>query len=181
MQQDIARTLITADQIAERVDRLSQELTAHYTGKDLIVIGVLTGSFLFMADLLRRMPIPLEIACLSVASYVGTSSTGNVRFLQTELPQVHDRHLLILDDILDTGRTLSAVTHHFSTNGAPRSLRTCVLLRKDVPRVEPIDAHYVAFDIPNAFVVGYGLDYNGYYRNLPSIGVLTDDAIQRLA
>ena len=134
---------------------------------------------LFMADLLRRVPIHLQVDCLSVSSYHGTKSTGRVNFRQTQIAETRGRHVLILDDILDSGVTLHAIREYLAAESGALSLKICVLLRKKIDRPRPVDADYVGFDIPNEFVVGYGLDYNQRYRNLPLIGVLTDEAIQR--
>jgi hypoxanthine phosphoribosyltransferase len=126
-----------------------------------------------MADLLRRIQLPLRLDCLSVSSYHGgTESTGVVSFDQTSFPDVDGRHVLILDDILDTGQTLHAICARIKSETTPASVRICVLLRKDKTRKQEMEADYVGFDIANEFVVGYGLDYQERYRNLPFIGVL---------
>ena len=138
---------------------------------------MLNGSFMFMADLLRRIPLPLKLDCLSVASYHGgTKSTGEVVFRQVALPDVEGRHILILDDILDSGLTLNAIRRKLE-QANPLSIRVCVLLKKRVDRAAPVDADYVGFEIDNEFVVGYGLDYMERYRNLPCIGVLRNELI----
>lgn len=178
MLEDIRKVLFHESTILSRLDELAHEITTDYRGKDLTVVAILNGSFVFMADLLRRVPLPLHIDCLSVSSYHGTQSTGQVNFRQTAFADLRNRHVLLLDDILDSGRTLHAIRERLSTEGA-LSLRTCVLLRKHVERARDIDADYVAFDIPNEFVIGYGLDYNEHYRNLPFIGVPTEAAITR--
>ncbi len=176
---DIRRVLFHESTILSRLDELAHEITTDYRGKDLTVIAILNGSFIFMADLLRRVPLPLQVDCLSVSSYHGTETTGRVNFRQTDLPTVRDRHILLLDDILDSGHTLHAIRARLGDGGGAISIRTCVLLRKQVERAKEIDADYVGFDIPNEFVVGYGLDYVERYRNLPFIGVLNDEAIAR--
>lgn len=178
MLEDIRKILFHESTILSRLDELAHEITVDYQGKDLTVIAILNGSFIFMADLLRRVPLPLQVDCLSVSSYHGTKTSGTVNFRQSQLADFRDRHVLILDDILDSGHTLHAIRESLSSGGA-LSIRTCVLLRKRVERVQEIHADYVAFDIPNEFVVGYGLDYNENYRNLPFVGVLTDEAIER--
>ena len=143
-------------------------------------IAVLNGSLIFAADLLRRIPLPLKLDCLSVASYHGgTESTGVVTFDQISLPDVTGRHVLIMDDILDTGRTLHAIRHKLLTETQPQSVRICVLLQKQVQRAEELEADYVGFEIANEFVVGYGLDYQERYRNLPFIGVLRREVYAR--
>lgn len=178
MLDDIRKVLFHESTILSRLDEMAHEITMDYQGKDLTVIAILNGSFIFMADLLRRIPLPLQVDCLSVSSYHGTKSSGEVNFRQSSLADFRDRHVLLLDDILDSGVTLHAIRDKLSVGGA-LSIRTCVLLRKNVERVREVDADYVGFDIPNEFVVGYGLDYLEQYRNLPFIGVLTETAIAR--
>jgi hypoxanthine phosphoribosyltransferase len=180
MLQDIQRVLYHESTILSRLDELADDLTGYYyRRKDLTVIAILNGSFVFMADLLRRVPLPLQVDCWSVSSYHGTGSSGRVAFRQTQLADVRGRHVLILDDILDSGTTLLSIREHLAAISGALSLKVCVLLRKKIDRPRLIDADYVGFDIPNEFVVGYGLDYNERYRNLPFIGVLTDEAIRR--
>jgi hypoxanthine phosphoribosyltransferase len=138
----------------------------------LVVIILLKGALVFAADLLRRVPRPLLIECLNVASYHGgTESSGKVDFLDRHFPEVRDHHVLLLDDILDTGRTLHAVRERLLEEGAA-AVHTAVLLAKDKERAEEVEADYVGFEIADEFVVGYGLDYQGRYRNLPFVGVL---------
>jgi hypoxanthine phosphoribosyltransferase len=178
---DVARILFHESTILSRLDEMAHEITADYRDKDLTVIAILNGSFIFMADLLRRVPLPLQVDSLSVSSYHGTKTTGRVNFRQSQLADVRGRHVLILDDILDSGHTLHAIKERLAAESGAASLRSCVLLRKIVERARPVDADYAGFDIPNEFVVGYGLDYNEDYRNLPFIGVLSDEAIRRKA
>ena len=167
------RVLLDEKSIAARLDEMAAAITAHYRGKPLTVVAVLNGSLVFAADLLRRIPLPLKLECLSVASYHGeTESSGVVTFLQSTLPDVAGRHVLLLDDILDTGRTLSAIHGKLSAEGNPEDVRIAVLLRKHKARVAPVEADYVGFSIRDEFVVGYGLDFQGEYRNLPMIAVL---------
>lgn len=169
--------LFSATDIAARLDTLAAELTAFYRGKPLTVLAIMTGSLPFCADLLRRVPIPLHLECLSVASYHGTTeSSGVVTFRQYELPAMAGRDVLILDDILDTGRTLHAVRRRLLAEASPRSVRVAVLLRKEKQRAEPMEADYAGFDIADEFVIGYGLDYEGRYRNLPDLRVVTPSA-----
>lgn len=173
MLDDIEKTLFHEQTILSRLDALAAQIKQDYEGKELTVVAVLNGSLIFAADLLRRIQLPLKLDCLSVASYHGgTESTGVVTFDQLSLPDIDGRHVLIVDDILDTGRTLHAIREKLRTETQPLSLRICVLLRKDAPREEELDADYVGFEIPDEFVVGYGLDYQERYRNLPFIGVL---------
>lgn len=180
MHDDIAEILIHESTILARLDGIAREITRDFRGRSFTVVGILNGSCIFLGDLLRRIPLPLKIECLSVASYHGgTKSSGEVSFLQSRLPDVKDRDVLLVDDILDTGRTLAAVRDRLINVCGALSVRTCVLLRKDIPREIDITADYVAFDIPDAFVVGYGLDFMGHYRNLPYIGILAPHAASR--
>ncbi len=179
MLQDIKKILYHESTILSRLDELANEITQDYRGKDVTVVAILNGSFVFMADLLRRIPIDLQIDCLSVSSYHGTKSTGQVNFRTTRFADVSGRHVLLLDDILDTGGTLKTIREHIASESGALSVKICVLLRKKVDRTPMVSADYVGFEIPNEFVVGYGLDYNERYRNLPFVGVLTEEAIDR--
>lgn len=182
MQEDIERTLFHEQTILSRLDELAAQITRDFTGKDLTVVAVLNGSIFFMADLLRRIQLPLRLDCLSVSSYHGgTESSGHVTFDQTSLPDVNGRHVLVLDDILDTGRTLHAICNRLNHEGAPASVKVCVLLRKRKVRAEAMEADYVGFDIGDEFVVGYGLDYLERYRNLPFVGVLKPEVFAKPA
>lgn len=181
MTDDVAKILLGERVILSRLDELALRITEDYRGKELTVIAILNGSFIFLADLLRRIPLPVQVESLSIASYDGVKSTGSVEFRQSRLADVRGRHVLLLDDILDSGLTLYAVRERLADGTGALSIRSCVLLRKSVPRSRQVDADYVGFDIPDEFVVGYGLDYNERYRNLPYIGVLTDEAIRRYA
>ena len=178
MLNDIERTLYHEPTILRRLDELGAQITQDYDGRELTVIAVLNGSILFVADLMRRIQLPLRLDCISVSSYHGgTESSGTVTFDQNALPDVAGRHVLILDDILDTGRTLHAIRGRLHEEASALSVRICVLLRKAKVRAEELDADYVGFDIGDEFVVGYGLDYREQYRNLPFIGVLKPSAL----
>jgi hypoxanthine phosphoribosyltransferase len=173
MQSHLKKVLFREKEIAARLDELASEITKDYRGKELSVLAVLNGSLIFMADLLRRIPLPLQLDCLRVKSYHGgTVSTGHVEFDHTVLPDIDGRHVLLLDDILDSGHTLAAIIEAIRGAAHTQSLKSCVLLRKLKKRSRPIEADYVGFDIEDEFVVGYGLDYQEQYRNLPLIGVL---------
>jgi hypoxanthine phosphoribosyltransferase len=177
MQDDLARVLFDEATILRRLDEIAKQITDDYRDRELTVIAILNGSLMFMADLLRRMPLPLKLDCLSVASYHGGLQTsGEVIFRQVALPDIAGRHILLLDDILDSGVTLAAVREKLQTAG-PLSVGICVLLQKKKSRLRPIDADYVGFEIEDEFVVGYGLDYMERYRNLPCIGVLRKELI----
>jgi hypoxanthine phosphoribosyltransferase len=177
MQEDLDRILFHETTILRRLDELAAQISHDYRDRELTVIAVLNGSLMFMADLLRRIPLPLKLDCLSVASYHGKpESSGEIIFKQIALPDVMDRHLLILDDILDSGHTLVAIKEKLQT-AKPRSIRVCVLLSKKKGRARHVDADYLGFEIEDEFVVGYGLDFMEQYRNLPYIGVLRKELI----
>jgi hypoxanthine phosphoribosyltransferase len=178
MQEHLERVLFDEATILRRLDELAAQISQDYRDRELTVIAVLNGSLMFMADLLRRIPLPLKLDCLSVASYHGKAQTsGEVVFKQIALPDVVDRHILILDDILDSGHTLAAIREKLET-AKPRSIRVCVLLSKKKVRARHVDANYIGFEIEDEFVVGYGLDYMESYRNLPCIGVLRSELIE---
>lgn len=181
MRGEISRILFDEETISRRLDQLALDVASEYEGRDLTVVAVLNGSLMFGADLLRRLDMPLRVDCLSVSSYHGASSSGVVTFHQSRLPDVRGRHVLLLDDILDTGHTLRAIREKLQREAGPLSVKICVLLRKDVPRSEDLEADFVGFDIANEFVVGYGLDYMERFRNLPYIGVISDAAIAKYA
>ena len=177
MQGDLERVLFDEPTILRRLDQIAAQITNDYRDRELTVIAVLNGSLVFMADLMRRITLPLRLDCLSVASYHGKAQTsGEVIFKQVAPPHVKDRHVLILDDILDSGHTLAAIREKLQTAG-PRSIRVCVLLSKKKQRAREVDADYLGFEIEDEFVVGYGLDYDERYRNLPCIGVLRKELI----
>ena len=177
MQDDLERVLFDEPTILRRLDAIAAQISEDYRNRELTVIAVLNGSLIFMADLLRRIPLPLKLDCLSVASYHGgTKTTGEVVFKQIMLPDVAGRHILILDDILDSGLTLNAIRRRLE-EAKPLSIKVCVLLEKQIERAAPVNADYIGFEIGNEFVVGYGLDYMERYRNLPCIGVLRKELI----
>jgi hypoxanthine phosphoribosyltransferase len=177
MQDDLERVLFDEATILRRLDALAAQISNDYRDRELTVIVILNGSLIFMADLMRRIPLPLKLDCLSVASYHGGLQTsGEVIFRQIASPDVAGRHILLLDDILDSGVTINAIREKLQTAN-PRSIRACVLLRKMKERPHQTDADYVGFDIADEFVVGYGLDYMERYRNLPCIGVLKKELV----
>jgi len=170
--------LFGKDEIDRRIVEMGEEITTDMEGSTLSVVAILQGGALFMADLIRQIHLPLRIESITVASYHGgTASSGTVSFRQNQMPDVEGRDVLVLDDILDTGRTLSAVMETISLKCKPRSIRSAVLLSKRIDRAVQIEADYSGFDIGNEFVVGYGLDYKEEYRNLPVIGTLKSEYI----
>jgi hypoxanthine phosphoribosyltransferase len=181
MQADLERILFDEATIHRRLDELATRITNDYSDRELTVVAILNGSVILMADLLRRIPLPLKLDCLSVASYHGgTKSFGELVFRQVSLPDIAGRHVLILDDILDSGVTLATIREKLEAAG-PLTVRICVLLAKKRERVRAVQADYVGFEIADEFVVGYGLDYMERYRNLPCIGVLRKELIAATA
>lgn len=176
MHADIDRVLVTRDQIATRVAQLARQIVSdHTTGAgevEITLLPILTGAMVFCADLMRHMPVRMKIGLMTVSSYPGRSlSTQGAAVLANQIGDIRDRHILLLDDILDSGGTLRRVGPILAELG-PASVKTCVLLRKNrkVAHDTPVD--YVGFEIPDEFVVGYGLDFGDYYRNLPDIVTL---------
>ena len=186
MHGDIAKVLISQWQISARIAEMAKQITLDHTppkmqGAEITIVPIMTGAMIFAADLIRQIPIAMKIGLLTVSSYPGASlRTQGSEILTKQLPDIHGRHVLLLDDILDSGGTLKFVVPRLEEAGAA-SVKTCVLLRKDRPAAREVNADYVGFEIPDEFVVGYGLDYNNYYRNLPDIAVLTKEAIEQRA
>ncbi|HEX4630383.1 MAG TPA: hypoxanthine phosphoribosyltransferase [Chthoniobacterales bacterium] len=183
MEADLERVLFDEKTIHRRLDELAAQIANDYRDRELTVIAILNGSVILMADLLRRLPMPLKLDCLSVASYHGGSkTTGELVFRQLWMPDIAGRHVLLLDDILDSGVTLATIREKIaSIEPGPQSVSICVLLEKTKTRLRHVDADYVGFQIGDEFVVGYGLDYMERYRNLPCIGVLRKDLIAATA
>ena len=177
MEKDILRVLVTEEQIKARIKEMGEEISREYEGKDPVVLGVLKGVVVFYADMIRHITVPCQMDFMCLSSYQGTKSTGNMIVKQDMSVDVSGRHVLILEDIFDTGHSLDFTYHHLLSK-EPASLKICTLLdkpsRRD-PRVT-LQPDYVGFTVPNAFVVGYGLDYNEHYRNLPYVGVLKPEA-----
>ena len=173
LEKDIAKILITREQLATRISEIGQTISRDYAGKDLILVCVLKGGVLFLSDLVRAIRAPHAIDFMAISSYGGTrtESSGVVRILMDLNVSIEGRNVLIVEDIIDTGRTLTYITENLRTRN-PASLKICTLLNKPSRRQVPVALDYVGFDIPNEFVVGYGLDYNELYRNLPFVGVL---------
>lgn len=172
MENDVSEVLITGEEIREKTAELACQITADYEGKDPLLICVLKGGLMFLADLTRQIHLPLEIDFMAVSSYGdATESSGVVRILMDLERNIQGRHVLVVEDIIDTGRTLNYIIHNLRTRG-PASIKICTLLNKPARRVLDIPLDYVGFVIPDRFVVGYGLDYGEIYRNLPFVGVL---------
>ena len=172
VQKDITTVLVTEEQIANRIEELAREIEKKYEGKDLLLVGVLKGAVMFMADLSRAIQLPVTMDWMAVSSYgSGTQSSGVVRILKDLDADVLGRHVLIVEDIIDSGLTLSWLMSNLTARGAA-SVEVVALLRKpDAAKVE-VEVAWVGFDIPNEFVVGYGLDYAEHYRTLKDVGVL---------
>lgn len=173
MHNDIERILLTEEQIKEKVTELGKILAEEYKDKNPVVVGVLKGVVIFYADMIRAMGIPCQMDFMCVSSYRGTESTGRTQVSKDLSCDIHGRHVLILEDIFDTGNSLEFIVGHLKNKG-PASLKICTLLDKP-DRRKPgvtVQADYTGFVIPNEFVVGYGLDFNEGYRNLPYVGIL---------
>lgn len=164
--------LISAEQIRKRLDEVAGDIARVYDGKAVTVVGILNGCLMFVADLIRRIDLPLRVAFITASSYRGSATTpGRLEVRDELLPDLSDRQVLLLDDILDTGKTLTRVVAHLINRGAA-SVKVGVLLRKLGRQEVPFEPDFVGFAIPDKFVVGYGLDFNDEYRHLPYIGVL---------
>jgi hypoxanthine phosphoribosyltransferase len=172
---DIEEVLISEQDLTRRVAELAAEVHRHYAGQDLVLVGVLKGAIMFMTDLARQIPLPLEMDFMAVSSYGNaTKSSGVVRITKDLDGSIEGRNVLVVEDVVDSGLTLRYLLENLR-NRNPASLRVCALLNKRVPRKADVTVEHVGFEIPNRFVVGYGLDYDENYRNLPYIGVLRTD------
>ena len=179
MENDIQEILISEEQIKARIGELGEILTAEYEGKDPVIVGVLKGVVVFYADMIREIKVPCQMDFMWISSYAGTNSTGKMEVKRDISADIKGRHVLILEDIYDTGSSLDFTYRHLLAR-KPASLKICTLLDKPERRRPGIHLvpDYVGFTIPNAFVVGYGLDYNEHYRNLPYVGVLKPEAYE---
>jgi hypoxanthine phosphoribosyltransferase len=172
VESDLVNILFTEDQIQDKLAELAKQIEADYEGKDILMVGILRGAVMVMADLARTFHRHVEMDWMAVSSYgSGTKSSGVVRILKDLDTDIMGRHVVIVDEIIDTGLTLSWLTSNLSSR-APASVEICTLLRKPDALQMPVEVRYVGWDIPNEFVVGYGLDYNERYRNLRDIGTL---------
>lgn len=177
MEKDIQEVLLSEEQIKARIKELGKVLSAEYADKDPVVVGVLKGVVVFYADMIREITVPCQMDFMWISSYEGTNSTGKMKVRQDLSANVEGRHVLILEDIFDTGNSLD-YTYKYLQSKNPASIKICTLLDKPERRNPAVTLvpDYVGFTIPNAFVVGYGLDYNEHYRNLPYVGILKPEA-----
>lgn len=172
MQNDIKEVLLSEEQIQTRVRELGAQISADYAGKEPLLVSVLRGSIMFMADLTRQVQPFCELDFMAVSSYgAGTTSSGQVKIIKDLTEPIEGRDVIVVEDILDSGNTLYYLLQVLQARN-PASIRLCTLLDKPSRRTRPIQADYVGFEVPDAFVVGYGLDYDERYRNLPYIGIL---------
>lgn len=172
LEQDIQEILFSQEQLKARVSEIARQIEADYAGQEIMFIGILRGSFIFLADLCRAVNLPCTLDFMSVSSYgSGTTSSGQIQIIKDLSEDISGRHIIVVEDILDSGNTLSYLLNILE-HRHPASIRLCALLDKPERRVKPVQLHYCGFSIPDAFVVGYGLDYAERYRSLPYIGVL---------
>ncbi|MDP7004818.1 MAG: hypoxanthine phosphoribosyltransferase [Phycisphaerales bacterium] len=174
MIRDIDRILIARGSISDRVRALGEAITKNLEEvgeQEIALVAVMTGSLIFVADLMRHLPMKIQIQLMTASSYMGKSTKSNNDPMLGKLPEVKNMHVLLVDDILDSGKTLTRIRRELELL-KPESIQSCVLLRKKLPSAMAVPCEYVGFDIEDEFVVGYGLDYDGYYRNFPDIGVI---------
>ena len=177
LERGVEQVLIDDDRLQDRIAELGSEISADYAGRDLLLVGVLKGAVFFMADLMRRLTMPCEIDFMAISSYgAATDSSGVVRILKDLDINIEGRNVLVVEDIIDSGLTLSYLVRSLQAR-EPASLDVCALLTKPQRRENDVDVRYVGFEIPNRFVVGYGLDFAERYRNLPYVAVLHPDLI----
>ena len=178
MNNDIERVLYSEEMLGKRMDELATDLTKDYKDKRPIIISVLSGEVLFTVDMIERLDIMAQIDFIDVSSYFGgLGSTGKVKLIHDLKTDVKDRHVLIMEDIVDTGRTLKYLMDLLADRGA-KSIKVCSLLNKPEGRKVDVEPDYVGFTVPKEFLVGYGLDYKGFYRNLPYVGILKPSVYQ---
>jgi hypoxanthine phosphoribosyltransferase len=175
LERAVGEILIEEKELQARIAELGRQLSDDYAGRDLLLIGVLKGAVFFMADLMRHITVPCEVDFMAISSYgAATDSSGVVRILKDLDLNIEGRHVLVVEDIIDSGLTLSYLTRTLEAR-APASLEVCTLLTKPERREVDVPVRYVGFEIPNRFVIGYGLDFGERYRNLPFVGVLHED------
>jgi len=178
MQNDISEIIFTESQIQKRVKELAHEISDDYKGKQVTMVSVLKGATIFLADLMKNLSIPLSIDFMAVSSYKNTESSGIVRMIMDLRESPENKNLLIIEDIIDTGLTMHYLCENLKTR-RPKSLKICSLLYKPARKIKEIKIDYLGFEVPDKFVVGYGMDYNEIYRNLPYIGILKPDVYRR--
>lgn len=176
MEHNIERILITEEQISARIKELGEEITRDYNGKSIVMIGILRGAIIFYGDLARKINVPASMDFMALSSYgSGARTSGVVRIVHDLEQNIEGRDVLIVEDIIDSGLTLHYLIENLRSR-RPNSIKICCLLDKPYKRIKPIKPDYIGFEVPDEFVVGYGLDYNEHYRNLPYIGVLKREA-----
>ena len=177
MERGVGEILVEEDQLRARIAELGGEISTYYDGRDLLLIGVLKGAVFFMADLMRHLTVPCEVDFMAISSYgASTDSSGVVRILKDLDINIEGRNVLVVEDIIDSGLTLSYLVRNLESR-EPASLEVCALLTKPGRREIDVDVRWVGFEIPNRFVIGYGLDFAERYRNLPYVGVLHDQLL----
>jgi hypoxanthine phosphoribosyltransferase len=175
LERDVAEILVDEESLRARVAELGEEISTDYAGRDPLLVGVLKGAVFFMADLMRQLTVPCEVDFMAISSYGAASdSSGVVRILKDLDTPIENRHVLVVEDIIDSGLTLSYLMRNLKAR-RPATLEVCALLTKPERREIDVPVRYVGFEIPNRFVVGYGLDFAERYRNLPYVGVLQED------
>jgi hypoxanthine phosphoribosyltransferase len=181
LERAVGEVLIDADSLRDRIAELGEEISTYYQGQDLLLIGVLKGAVFFMADLMRHLTVPCEVDFMAISSYgAQTDSSGVVRILKDLDINIEGRNVLVVEDIIDSGLTLSYLMRNLESR-EPASLEICALLTKPARREIDVTVRWIGFEIPNRFVIGYGLDFAERYRNLPYVGVLSDDLMPESA
>jgi hypoxanthine phosphoribosyltransferase len=171
----IGRPLFTTRQIQAKVKELAERISGDYSGKDILVVGILKGAFMFFSDIVRAIKVPLTLDFIVASSYVKTETSGEVKIYYDIREDISDKDVLLIDDIIDSGITLNQIRERILSR-CPRSLKICIFLDKKERRMVDVPVDYVGFEIPNEYVVGYGLDYDGKYRNLPYIAIFKKKA-----
>ena len=181
LERAVSEVLIDGDALRARIEELGDEVSAEYAGRDLLLIGVLKGAVFFMADLMRHITVPCEVDFMAISSYgAATDSSGVVRILKDLDINIEGRDVLVVEDIIDSGLTLSYLIRNLESR-SPASLEVCALMTKPARREIDVDVRWVGFEIPNRFVIGYGLDFAERYRNLPYVGVLSPEFVPESA
>jgi hypoxanthine phosphoribosyltransferase len=172
------KVLVNEQQIHEGIDKLAKQLHGHYGDRPLTIVAIMTGSLVMLADLIRRLEMPIRISLIRASSYRGGTTSGDLEIDDSNMLDIEGKDVLLIDDIFDTGKTLVRVTERLKGRN-PKSIRTAVFLSKRGTSAVSQKPDYIVFDIPNEFVVGYGLDYQDHYRNLPYVGVLEESDLQQ--